>query len=66
MKDEVLALACCALEYWRQHGDAAGVAESLRRGREKNNRRSKMRQPSRGSSVGALVRIEREISNPNG
>jgi hypothetical protein len=66
LKDEVLALACCALEYWRQRGDAARLAESLWRGREKNDRRSKMRQPSRGVSVGALVRIEREISNPNG
>jgi hypothetical protein len=66
LKDQVLAVACGAPEYWRKRGDAARFAESLWRGREKNDRRSNMRQPNRRGSVCALVRIEREISSPSG
>ena len=65
MKDQVLAVACDAPEYWRERGDAACLAEALRRGREKNDRRSKMWQPNRKNSVRALVWIEREISSPS-
>jgi hypothetical protein len=66
LKDQVLAVACGALEYWRERGDAARVAESLWRGREQDDRRSKLRQPYRRGSVRTLVRIEREIANPSG
>ena len=66
LKDQVLAVACGAPEYWRERGDAARLAESLWRGREQNDRRCKMRQPNRRSSAPTLVRIEREISSPSG
>ena len=64
--DPVLAIACGALEYWLELGDAARFTESLGRGREKNDRRSKMWQPNRRGSVCSLVWVEREIATPSG
>ena len=65
LKDQVKAVACCILEYWREHGDVAHLGKSLGRGRENNDRGGKMGQPNRRSSVRALVGVEREILNPS-
>ena len=65
MEDEILAIACGAPEQESKGRDAVGFTEFLGRGREKNDRRSKMRQPNRRGPVCALVRVERETSNPS-
>jgi hypothetical protein len=64
--DPVLAIACGMHEYLRQRTDTAGPAKFRGRGREKNDCRSKMRQPNRRGLVRALVRVEREIAVPSG
>ena len=64
-EEQIVAVACGALEDRRQYGDVARIAESLWRGREKNDSRSNLRLPNRRSPVCALVRVEREISNPS-
>ena len=66
LEDRVLAIACGTLEYLRQRSDAARLAKSLGRGREKNDGRNKVWQPNWRGSVGALVRVEREIATPSG
>jgi hypothetical protein len=65
-QDSVLPIACGLLEYLRQRTDAARLAETLGHGREKNDDRSKVWQPNWRGSVGALVRVEREIATPSG
>jgi hypothetical protein len=64
--DPVFAIACGMQEYLGQRTDAARLAKIRGRGREKNDRRSKMREPDRKGLVRALVRIEREIAVPSG
>ena len=66
LKYQILAVACGALKNWRNRGDVARLAKRLWRGGEKNDRRSKVRQPNRGGLVCTLVRIERGISSPSG
>jgi len=66
LQDQIFAVACGAPEYWRERRNAARIAESLWRGREKNDRGIEMRQPNRRDLVCPLVRIERGISSPNG
>jgi len=65
-QDSVLPIACGLLEYLRQRTDAARLAETLGRGREKNDGSCKVWQPNWRGSVGALVRVEREIATPSG
>ena len=50
-KDEMLAVACSAPEQESMGRDAARFTEFLGGGREKNDRRSKVRQPNRRCSV---------------
>jgi hypothetical protein len=64
--DPVFAIACGMQEHLRQRTDAARLAKFRGRGREKNDCRSKMRQPDRRGLVRALVRVEREIAVPSG
>jgi hypothetical protein len=66
LKNQILSIACGALEYWLEPGNAARFTESLWRGREKNGRRSKMWQPNRRGAVCTLVWVEREIATPSG
>jgi hypothetical protein len=66
LKNQILAIACGALEYWLELGDAGRFMESLWRGRKKNGRRSKMWQPNRRGAVCSLVWVEREIATPSG
>jgi hypothetical protein len=66
LKNQILSIACGALEYWLELGDAARFTESLWRGREKNGRRSKMWQPNPRGAVCTLVWVEREIATPSG
>jgi hypothetical protein len=65
LKDQVQAIACGILEYWREHGDVAHLGKSVGRGRKKNDRGGNMGQPNRRGSVRALVGVEREILNPS-
>jgi hypothetical protein len=64
--DPVLAIACGMQEHLRQRTDAARLAKFRGRGREKDDRRSKMWQPNRRSSVRAFVRVENETAVPSG
>jgi hypothetical protein len=64
--DPVFAIACGMQEHLRQGPDAARLAKFRGGGREKHDRRSKMRQPDRRGLVRALVRVEREIAVPSG
>jgi hypothetical protein len=66
LKDEILAVACSAPEQESKGRDAARFTEFLGRGREKNHRRSKMREPYRRCLVRPLVWVEREILVPSG
>jgi len=63
--DQIVAVACATLEYSCQEADVVSRAEFLRRGREGNDGRVKMREPDGRSSVSTLIRIERGISSPS-
>jgi hypothetical protein len=63
--DQIVAVACATLKYSRQEADVVSPAEFLRRRREGNDGRGKMRQPDGRSSVCPLIRIERGISSPS-
>ena len=64
--DFVFPIACRMQKYLPQRIDAAHFAKPRGRGREKNDRRSKMRQPNWQSSVRAFVRVEKETAVPSG
>jgi hypothetical protein len=66
LKNQILAVTCRASKHEREGRNAARFTEFVRRGRESNDRRSKMRQPNRRCSVRPLVWVEREISDPSG
>jgi tripartite-type tricarboxylate transporter receptor subunit TctC len=50
-EEQILAVACAALKHSLQAEGIARIAECLWRGREKNDRRSKMREPNRRGST---------------